>query len=305
MSMRQIVRDLGRRVLRTKDITDLIRRRRLAVKRRIFRAPFSTADMRALLSKLGVVRGQVLWIQSSWNEFYNFPGKPSEVLALLIEMLGPQGTLVMPAFPIDQDPDKVLDIDYAPSSSGLLTEIFRRHAGVSRSIHLTSSVCALGPAANYLVKDHHLDPFPWGKLSPFQRLAELDGRLMCLGLGPFVRNLTPLHSVECLLYDELPYFRLIFQGTTKYRWRRKTGEEGESEFRRRTGRLNLRNYGRHFPRDFYVQCRLSSLDAYAIDAKTAIEHAVALARTGITIYADPRPRPELFVPFSRDERLLS
>jgi aminoglycoside N3'-acetyltransferase len=304
MWMRQFIRNVGRRILRTRDITDSIRKRRLSIERRLYRVPFSLAETRELLVKLGVARGRVVWIQSSWNEFYNLRAKPSEVLALALDIIGPQGTLVMPAVPILADPTKVLEIDMVPSSSGLLTEIFRRHPGVLRSIHLSSSVCALGPAAQYLLRDHHLDPFPWGALSPYQRLIEHDARLICLGLGRFVMNLTPLHSVECLLYDELPYFRQIFQGTVKYRWKRNSGEQGEHEFRARTGRISLRGYGRHFARDSYVECRLSNLDAYAIDARSAIEQAVALARKGVTIYAEPRPRPELFVPATRSHSNL-
>jgi len=99
----------------------------------------------------------------------------------------------------------VLEIDIAPSSTGLLTEIFRRQRNVVRSIHLSSSVCALGPAADFLVCDHHRDLFAWGRQSPYYRLVETDARLVCLGLGPFVMNLTPLHAVECLLYDEVPF----------------------------------------------------------------------------------------------------
>jgi aminoglycoside N3'-acetyltransferase len=298
MSLRLIIRTIGRRVLRTGNLGELLRKRRLSLKRRFYRTAFSLDQTRELLIKLGVSRGRVLWMQSSWNEFYNLNAKPSEVLALVLDILGPQGTLVMPAFPIHQDPSKVLEIDRAPSSSGLLTEIFRRQPGVLRSIHLSASVCALGPAADYLIRDHHRDPFSWGHLSPYQRLTELDARLVCLGLGRFVSNLTPLHSVECLLYNELPYFQQILQGTVKYKWRRNTGEHGEHEYRTRLGQINLRGYGRHFHRDSYVDCRLSTLEAYAIDARSAIEQAVALARRGITIYSKPRPLPEMFVPVS-------
>jgi aminoglycoside N3'-acetyltransferase len=305
MSIRFFIRTLGRRILRTSNLTELLRKRRLSLKRRFYRAPFSLDQTRELLIKLGVSRGRVVWMQSSWNEFYNLNAKPSEVLALILDILGPQGTLVMPAFPIHQDPSKVLEIDFVPSSSGLLTEIFRRQPGVLRSIHLSSSVCALGPAANYLVRDHHQDPFPWGDQSPYQRLTELDARLVCLGLGRFVRSLTPLHSVECLLYNELPYFKQIFQGTVKYQWRRKTGEQGEHEYRTRSGHINLRGYGRHFHRNSYVECRLSSLDAYAIDARSAIEQAVAFARRGITIYSNPRPLPEMFVPVGLNRSPMS
>jgi aminoglycoside 3-N-acetyltransferase len=302
MSVRPYLRSLARWALRTNDVTNLLRRRRLAVKRRIYRRSFSLDETRELFRKLGFSRNRVVWVQSSWNEFYNLAAKPSEVIELMLDMLGPGGTLVMPAFPIEQDPEKILEIDTAPSASGLVTEIFRRRPGVLRSVHLSSSVCAHGPAADFLTRDHHRDVFPWGKKSPFCRLRDTEARLVCLGLGRFISNLTPLHAVECLLYDELPFFRQIFTGTVKYHWRRRNGESGEHEYRRRTGRIRLARYGRHFPADSYVELRLSSLDAYAIDAATAINHGIALARKGITIYVEPRPRPALFVPIVADAR---
>jgi aminoglycoside N3'-acetyltransferase len=301
VTLRNWVRDALRRVLGTRDIGNTLRKRRLALKKRIWRKPVSLADTREMLRSLGVTRGRVVWVQSSWNEFYNLTAKPTDVLGLLCDLVGPEGTLVMPAFPVDQDPEKVLQIDMAPSSSGLLTELFRRQKGVLRSIHLSSSVCALGPAADFLVRDHHKDIFAWGLQTPFCRLREVDARLVCLGLGRFVTNLTPLHAVECLLYDEVPYYRTVFDGTLRYRWRRRTGEEGEHEFRRRIGQLALRRYGRHFPPDSYINVELSNLRSFAIDARTAIDHAVELGRRGITMYAVPKPRPELFVGAVNDQ----
>jgi len=301
VSLRNTVRDIARRVLGTRDLGNTLRKRRLALKKKIWRQRYSLADTRQMLARLGVSRGRVVWVQSSWNDFYNLDAKPSELLNLLCDLVGPEGTLVMPAFPVDQDPEKVFQVDAAPSSSGLLTEVFRRQKGVLRSIHLSASVCALGPAADFLVRDHHKDIFAWGPLTPFCRLRDVDARLVCLGLGNFVTNLTPLHAVECLLYDEVPYYRAVFEGTMRYRWRRRTGEEGEHEFRRRVGRLGLRGYARHFPRDAYVNVGQSNLRSFAIDARTAIDHAVALGRRGITIYAEPKPRPELFVGAVHDE----
>ena len=67
--------------------------------------------------------GRTLYVHSSWNEFYNVPLKPSEMISLLLDLLGPEGTLVMPAFPIRQDPDKVF-VDKAPVYTGLLCEVF-------------------------------------------------------------------------------------------------------------------------------------------------------------------------------------
>jgi aminoglycoside N3'-acetyltransferase len=295
MSIRTMIRDAGRHLLHTKDLTSELRRRRLSLKKRIYRRSFSLADTRELFSQLGIERGRVIWMQSSWDEFYNLTAKPNEVLSLILDMLGPTGTLAMPAFPLVQDPARVLDIDYAPSSTGLLTEIFRRQRGVRRSIHLTSSVCALGPAAEFLVQDHHRDVFAWGLKTPYCRLKEVDARAVCLGLGGFVMNLTPLHAVECLLYDEVPYFRQVFSGMISYQWRRASGETGSHEYRQRIGRIRMRGFGRHFPRESYTERRVSNLETFAIDVRTAIDHAVALGRRGITMYVDPKPRRTLFM----------
>ena len=139
------------------------------------------------------------------------------MIDLLRDLLGPGGTLAMPAFPIDQNPDKIFLVDRAPVYTGLLCEVFRRTPDMRRSIHLSSSVCAVGPNADYLLKDHHLTLMPWGKDSPFCRLAELDARM--LGMGAGFEFMTPLHTVECLLYDEVPFFRQVFDGTIKYRWK--------------------------------------------------------------------------------------
>ena len=76
------------------------------------------------------------------------------------------GTLAMPAFPIDQNPDKVFFVDRAPAYTGMLCEIFRRNPEVKRSIHLNSSVCAVGPGADFLLKDHHHTDLPWGARPP-------------------------------------------------------------------------------------------------------------------------------------------
>ena len=60
--------------------------------------------------------------------------------------------LGQPAFPIDPDPSKVFLVDKAPVYTGLLCEVFRRTADVRRSIHLSSSVCAIGPNAEFAEK---------------------------------------------------------------------------------------------------------------------------------------------------------
>jgi aminoglycoside 3-N-acetyltransferase len=291
---RDAVKHLARRLLGRSDLRGFVRAQKLQLAKRIYRRPVAIADLRRHLIDLGITPGRTLWVQSSWNEFYNVPLRPSEMIELLLDLLGAEGTLAMPAFPIDQDPDKVFLVDRAPVYTGLLCEVFRRLPGVRRSIHLGASVCAIGPQADFLVRDHHLTRLPWGPNSPFCRLAELDARM--LGLGAGFEYLTPLHAAECLLYEEVPYFRGVFDGTVKYRWKRASGATGEHEFLRRIGDIRPLRLRRHFGPDICVEARISNLRMLAANARPFIDRAVALGRQGITMYIEPAPTPELFVP---------
>lgn len=296
-ALRSIVKRIAQKVLGQGNVRDFVRTRRLWLDRKIYRRPIEVAELRQRLIDLGVTRGRTVWVQSSWNEFYNVPMKPSEVIDLLRELIGPEGTLAMPAFPIDQDASKLFMVDRAPVYTGLLCEVFRRVPGVQRSIHLTSSVCAVGPHADFLIRDHHRTMMTWGKESPFCRLMDVDARM--LGLGATFNFMTPLHAVECLLYDEIPFFHQVFDGTIRYRWKRASGETGEHEFLNRRGDIRPQLLRRHFGPNICNETKLSNLKMMAADAKPFIEHAVALGRKGITMYIEPVPRKELFVPSTR------
>jgi aminoglycoside N3'-acetyltransferase len=295
--LRSTAKRLAQKLLGQSDVRGFVRTRQLWLEKKIYRRPVAVAELRRQLIDLGATPGRTLWVQSSWNEFYNVAIRPSDVIDLLRDLLGPEGTLAMPAFPIDHDPAKVFLVDRAPVYTGLLCEVFRRTPDVNRSIHLSSSVCAVGPNAEFLTRDHHRTAMPWGKDSPFCRLMEVDARLLTLGAG--FNFMTPLHVAECLLYDEVPYFRKVFDGTIRYRWKRANGEAGEHEYMKRTGDIRPQRLRRHFGPELVVEAKISNLKMLAADAKPFIEHTVALGRRGITMYIDPVPRPELFIPQAR------
>src|SRR5437868_258748 len=154
-ALRSTLKRIAQKVLGQGNVRDFVRTRRLWLDRKIFRRPIEVAELRQHLIDLGVVRGRTVWVQSSWNEFFNVALKPSEVIDLLRDLIGPEGTLAMPAFPIDQDASKVFMVDRAAVYTGLLCEVFRRVPDVRRSIHLSSSVCAIGANADCLFRDHH------------------------------------------------------------------------------------------------------------------------------------------------------
>lgn len=142
-------------------------------------------------------------------------GGPVTVIRALLSLLGPQGTLVMPAeTPQIADPstwnDKrvraewhqtirehlpVFDPATTPTTMGAIPEAFRTYPGTRRSNHPLVSVTANGRYASEIVSDHSL-PFCEGRGTPFQKLYDLASHTLLLGVG--FDRCTSLHYAESL-----------------------------------------------------------------------------------------------------------
>ena len=47
------------------------------------------------LSKLGIRKGDTTVVQSRWNEFYNFKSKTNDIVKAIIDLIGPDGNIIM------------------------------------------------------------------------------------------------------------------------------------------------------------------------------------------------------------------
>jgi aminoglycoside 3-N-acetyltransferase len=136
------------------------------------------------------------------------------VIEALMEVLTPDGTLMMPAFseqlsdPIQwrdfEVPDPWLDPirrhmpPFDPRRTptqdmGRIAEEFRTWPGVERSGHPIVSLAAWGRHKERLTAKHSLD-WPLGEESPLGAFYELDGHILLLGVG-HDRN-SSLHLAE-------------------------------------------------------------------------------------------------------------
>lgn len=157
----------------------------------------------AALLQLGVRPGGVLLVHSSLSALGAVPGGAEGVILGLLEALGPQGTLLMPAlsYALVTADNPFFDLRHTPSNVGIIPETFRTRPGTQRSLHPTHSVCACGPLAAELLAGHGEDRTPCGPFSPFHLLPEYQGQLLMLGCG--LRPNTSLHAIEELI--EPPY----------------------------------------------------------------------------------------------------
>ena len=97
---------------------------------------------------------EILMVHSSFDAFLPmYKGGAKELVGALVELCGPERTLVMPSFVMGGRTydaaayfrSKPFDVRITPSEMGLVAEIFRRTPDVVRSLHPTCAVCALGP----------------------------------------------------------------------------------------------------------------------------------------------------------------
>lgn len=161
------------------------------------------------LMRLGLNSGDTVFVHSSLTSIGRVSGGPDEVIDALMDAIGPDGTLAMPAFSQPYGnmvgtlkANEVFDPASTISTVGLIPETFRTRADVRRSIHPTSSVCAYGPKAETITDGAHLRNSDFGLGTPLYNIMELGGKI--LGLGVTLGMVSFYHVIEDIMGDKFP-----------------------------------------------------------------------------------------------------
>ncbi len=167
-------------------------------------------DIESGLRELGLNKGDVVLVHSSLSSFGCVMGGADAVIDALLEVVGDEGTIMVPTLtrvtksgksPSMDDPP-IFDPENTPCWTGRIPETLRRRKGAIRSLHPTHSITAIGAKAEELLKEHEKAITPCGKGSPYGRLAELDNGYI-LFLGVTLGCGTLFHHVEEMA--DVPY----------------------------------------------------------------------------------------------------
>ena len=160
------------------------------------------------LTSLGLNRGDCVMMHSSLSALGPVDGGAETVVDAICDAIGPEGTVIVPAFRDDlwTGPEHFTNSDcdcsspdglchsQQPGFQGIIAETVRRRPGSLRSCHPTHSWVALGPAARDLLTGHRNSATMCGPGNPFEELVRREGCILLLGVA--VNSVTLWHYYE-------------------------------------------------------------------------------------------------------------
>jgi aminoglycoside 3-N-acetyltransferase len=177
-------------------------------KRRQRRPTISLGEIDAVLTELGIKKGDNVMVHSGISHVGKIKGGASGLLDLLQRKIGKNGVLLFPVFPFNTlmlqylETRLAFDARTSPSKMGTLTEVALKAPDRIRSVHPTHSVAGFGKEAGYYLNEHYQDNTPFGPHSPFWRLAENNGKILVIGVG--LGSVTSFHLTEDRMGEQFP-----------------------------------------------------------------------------------------------------
>jgi aminoglycoside 3-N-acetyltransferase len=245
-----------------------------------------------LKSNLGIKQGDVVFIHSSMRNLYLDFDK-GDVLNVLSEVVGPDGTLLFPCWQFNvraedyiRENDIVFDLKKTPSAMGKIPDVLRADPKAFRSFHPTNSVVAIGKHARELTTGHETDIYPCGEASPWHKMLRYPSKI--IGLGVTVDNLTFVHAIEDKMRDTFPvktrnpevYSCKCIDATGDVRYidtlvaSKAIGHRNVYDF-----------FKKHVSARIYRDVKMKNMTFFSLDAVPAFDELTALALKNKTIYS--------------------
>ena len=168
-------------------------------------------DIIKAVTELGIAPGDIVIVHSSMKSMGYVEGGPDTVIDAFLEVLGEEGTLVMPTLSQKDFVNAYRDWNMdRPSDVGLITETFRKREGAKRSDQATHSVAAIGKYAEKITEGHcafgprfgTFGSYAFSYSSPWEKLCDMRAKVVFVGVSTrynTLRHLAEYRFVELML----------------------------------------------------------------------------------------------------------
>ena len=186
-----------------------------------YRKKYTAKDIIDVMKSMGMQRGDCVMVHASMKEFYNYRGTAEEIIEGILDVIGEEGTLLMPSYPaikfhLNDYCFIHFDVRNTPSAAGYLSEAFRKYPGVKRSINVQHATCAIGRLADFFLSEQYKSLTAWDEYSPYYKMTKVDTKVFTLGCPGLIS--TVVHVPESVLRDKHPFFAQLFEKPITYNY---------------------------------------------------------------------------------------
>lgn len=208
----------------------------------------------------GISDGNTVFVNCSWNNMGTYSGNYEDFISLLYDLIGKNGTLLMPALSkYSHETKAIFDVRKEPTYTGLIQELFRKTNGVLRSLHPRHSMCGTGRLAQEILDGHEKCMYADGKNSPWDRLRSYNVKGINFGLLP-LEALTFMHWIEDFEPQKYPF--KIHEGPFPCRLIDSSGNMIDCRFYERKKELvekERSSFAQYFTSDAVVELKLKGM----------------------------------------------
>lgn len=163
----------------------------------------------SILTRLDIQRGDTVYLGTDMSglPLPNYPAKLNKkefkerekrwcefLLQVLLDYLGPKGTLLAPAFTYScSAPGSIFTVETTPAEVGPFTRYLSIHPLAHRSIHPLFSISGIGYSAKEILENTGKSAF--GAKSVFGKLNLFNCKFLCIGTS-IANSLTYIHHLE-------------------------------------------------------------------------------------------------------------
>jgi aminoglycoside N3'-acetyltransferase len=176
-------------------------------------------EFKTMVLQLGIGAGDVVIVHAETSRFWRSGHSVKDIIYCLQDIVGPAGTIAMPAIPLLKDEprpeDRFDDSLFAKPFTyrkgkdriwtGILPLALSRQPGAHLSSIPLNTMVAVGPEAQHIVEAQEFDArmTACGPASPWAKCYALDAKILMIDVD-VAHSLTMTHTVEDLFEEEWP-----------------------------------------------------------------------------------------------------